>query len=69
MSENKKDAGLAIASMVLGIISFVFFGGILTAIPAIICGHIAIGKVKRGEAKGYGMAIAGLCLGYLSAVI
>ena len=57
--------GLAITSMILGISSLVACMGPLTGIPAVICGHIARGKGKRGDASGDGMALAGLITGYM----
>ncbi len=60
-----QTSGLAITSMVLGICSFLCGG--LTAIPAIICGHIAHSKIKKsqGQQTGVGFAIAGFITGYL----
>lgn len=59
-----KNPGLALASLILGLASLVLFGP-LTAIPAIICGHIALIRLKKERAKnGRGMAIAGLFIGY-----
>ncbi|MBL9146830.1 MAG: DUF4190 domain-containing protein [Verrucomicrobiaceae bacterium] len=62
-------AGSAIASLVLGILSVVFC--CLTGVPAIICGHLARGKIRRsgGAFSGHGMATAGLVLGYVTTVI
>jgi len=59
-----ENSGLAITSMVLGISGF--FCGV-TAIPAVICGHIALSKIKhsQGRLTGGGFAIAGLITGYL----
>lgn len=56
--------GLATASMILGISGFFF---LITAIPAVICGHIARGKIKKsqGTLGGGGLAIAGIITGYL----
>lgn len=56
--------GLAIASMVLGILWLFWIGSIL----AIVFGHVSLGQIKRsnGTQGGRGMAIAGLVLGYLS---
>ncbi len=67
VSGQPENSGLAITSMVLGI--FGFACGI-TAIPAVICGHIALGNIKRshGRQTGGGFAIAGLVTGYLSIV-
>jgi hypothetical protein len=56
--------GLATAALVLGLLEFVTMG--LTAIPAIICGHVARGQIKRTGEQGDGMAVTGLVLGYLA---
>ncbi|MGC6458075.1 MAG: DUF4190 domain-containing protein [Akkermansiaceae bacterium] len=61
--------GTAIASLVCGILSLVFFclcGGIFFGIPAVICGHIALGQVNApdNQQDGRGLAIAGLVCGY-----
>ena len=66
-----KNSGLATASLVLGILSIVLMIiciGPLFAIPAVICGHIALSKIKRsgGTLGGSGTAIAGLVTGYIS---
>ena len=60
-----RTSSLAIWSLVLGILALVLAG--LTAIPAVICGHLALGKIKRsgGSQSGGGLAIAGLVTGYL----
>ncbi len=59
-----KTSVLAIASLVLGILS-VFCFGFLTAIPAIILGIVALVKINRaaGAKTGQGLAIAGLATG------
>jgi Na+-driven multidrug efflux pump len=62
---ESKASGLSIASLICGIASVVCFG-ILAGIPAIVTGHLAMGKVKRGEAGGRGLALAGLIMGYIS---
>ena len=57
--------GKAIASMVLGLLSFLIcFAGI----PAIILGHISRSNIalSKGQLKGEGMALAGLIMGYAS---
>ena len=54
--------GLAIASMVLGIVWIYWIGSIL----AIVFGHVSLHQMKRKPYQtGRGMAIAGLVLGYL----
>ena len=61
-----KTSGLAIWSLVLGILSITCFS-ILSGIPGVICGHKALSKIKysRGALAGQGLAIAGLVTGYL----
>jgi hypothetical protein len=66
------NSGLAIASMVCGIVGYVtcYFVGIL-GIPAVICGHMALSQIQNSAVpmSGRGMAIAGLVLGYLGIAI
>ncbi len=57
-----RTSGLAIASMVLGILWIWWIGSIL----AVIFGHVAISQTHRDPTlRGKGMAIAGLVLGYI----
>jgi hypothetical protein len=66
--EPKK--GLAIASLIFGIIGgYPAFSTV--SIVAIICGHIALNKIKKDHIlyEGKGFAIAGLILGYLGLAI
>lgn len=53
--------------MVLGILSLICFW-LITAIPAVICGHIAYSRINRspGTLCGRGFAVAGLITGYTS---
>lgn len=69
------SSGLAIASMVCGIVSVITscvwcIGGLL-ALVAIILGHIAFSKAKADPSRfgGKGMAAAGLVTGYFGIVI
>ena len=59
-------SGLAIASLICGLGSFLL--SIITGIPAIIMGHIAMSKIKKsqGTIGGHGVALAGTILGYVS---
>jgi hypothetical protein len=57
---------LAIASMVLGVAEF-FTGG-LTAIPAVVCGHMARRQMKQTAQRGDGLATSGLVLGYMAII-
>lgn len=68
------SAGMAVTSMVLGIVALLlsffaiclwFFSGPL-AIAAVITGHIAHSAAKRGASGGGGMAVAGLICGYFA---
>ena len=56
--------GLAIGSLVCGILEFFTLG--LAAVPAIILGYLARGQIRRTGERGDGMAIAGLILGWLA---
>jgi len=56
---SARTSGLAIASLVFSLI------GPIGCIPAIVCGHIALRKIRKEAAvKGYGLALAGLIIGY-----
>ncbi|MEM9235311.1 MAG: DUF4190 domain-containing protein [Verrucomicrobiota bacterium] len=65
---QQKTSGLSVASMVLGILGLCTG---VTALPAIICGHLGLRGIKRsqGQITGGGMAIAGLILGYLMLLV
>ncbi len=64
-----QTSGLAISSLVLGILSFFTLG--LAGIPAVVCGHLALRKIKRspGTQTGGGLALAGLICGYIGFVL
>ena len=61
-----KSSGLAITSLILGILSLTCFL-FLSGIPAVICGHLAYSRIKRsgGALTGNGLALAGLITGYI----
>lgn len=63
---NPKNSALAIWSLVLGVLSLVCFS-IFSAVPAVICGHLAYSRIRRsgGTLAGDGLAIAGLVTGYI----
>lgn len=64
--------GLAIASMVCGIVSFCLcYFVVILSIPAVICGHLALSQIRSSPLPmaGKGMAIAGLVLGYIGITI
>lgn len=65
--------GMAVASMVLGILAVVlcwiwFLGGIL-ALLAIIFGAVGMSKAKKIGGRGKGAAVAGLVLGVIGIVL
>lgn len=55
--------GLAIASVILGLVWMWWMGSIV----AIVLGHLALGQIARsgGRQTGRGLAVTGLVLGYL----
>ena len=57
---------LARASMILGVAEFFSMG--LTAIPAVICGHVAKREMRQTGQRGDGLATAGLVLGYMAII-
>jgi hypothetical protein len=74
------SAGLAVTSMVLGIVGVVgtlfscccgvfAFVGVILGIGAVITGVIALNKCKDGSGEGRGMAIAGVSCGAASIVL
>jgi hypothetical protein len=70
LPSTKPTSGLAIASLVCGIvglISCMFIPGI----PAVICGHMAMKRTDpvTGNQNGRGMAVAGLVTGYIGLVL
>jgi hypothetical protein len=57
---------LARASLILGVAEFFSMG--LTAVPAVICGHVAKREMKLSGQRGEGLATAGLVLGYMAII-
>jgi hypothetical protein len=53
--------GMAIASMVLGIVWVYWIGSIL----ALIFGYVALNEIRKTKQAGEGMAIAGIVLGWI----
>ncbi|HUL24173.1 MAG TPA: DUF1707 and DUF4190 domain-containing protein [Streptosporangiaceae bacterium] len=58
---------LAITSLCCGVAQIMF--GPFATVPAIVCGHIARGQVRRTGEGGAGMALAGLLLGWAGLVL
>ncbi len=65
----QKTSGLAVTSLVLGLLGLCC-PLYLPAIGAIVCGHIARGKITKSEGAlvGGGLALAGLLLGYIGII-
>ena len=63
-ADNRRK-GVAVASFVLGLCSFVLCLSFITAIPAIILGHVARNRAARSPERfsGGGFAMAGIVLG------
>ena len=63
-----KTSGLAIASLVCGITAWTILPIFLTAVAAVITGHMAKKEIRAGGGTitGNGMATAGLILGYVN---
>lgn len=55
--------GAAVGSLICGILEFFTLG--VSAIPAVILGHMARGQIRRTGQRGDGLAVAGLVLGWL----
>jgi uncharacterized membrane protein YvbJ len=65
-AKGERTSGMAIASLILGILGFIFN---LLAILAIIFGAIGISQTNRDpNLKGRGLAIAGLVLGIIGSI-
>ena len=64
-----KTSGLAICSLVFGMLSLLCFG-MFSGIPAVICGHLAQSTINKSEGTigGSGLAIGGLVTGYIGTV-
>ncbi len=62
-----KTNGLAMASLACGVAPFLF--GPVTAIPAIVFGHVARHQIKRTGEQGAGLALAGLILGWATVIL
>jgi hypothetical protein len=57
--------GLAVASLVLGVLWLWWLGSVL----AVVLGHTALAQIRSRGENGRGMAIAGLTLGYVGLAV
>lgn len=73
MAGSQKTSGLALWSLILGIISviviFISPLALILSTVAIILGIISLVSIKKRGLKGKGMAIAGIILGVVSILI
>ncbi len=62
--------GLAVVSLVLGIVSLMSALLLVPAVGAVLAGHLAIHKIRHAnrEMGGHRLAVTGLIMGYLSIV-
>jgi hypothetical protein len=63
--EPEPSSGMATAAAVCGVLSFPLMLSVLTGVPAIVLGALALldRRVREGEAPGKGKAVAGMMLG------
>ena len=62
-------SALPIWTVTLGVFALLTFG--LTAVPSIICGHLALGKTRGKPRRSFERSVttAGLAIGYIGAAI
>ena len=60
----RRTNGVAVAALILGVAEVWTLG--LTAVPALICGHVARAQIRERRQEGSGMATAGIVLGWLA---
>jgi prepilin-type processing-associated H-X9-DG protein len=63
--------GLAVTSLVLGILSYLCLLGPLLAVPGVITGHMALSRIRQypNDLRGHGLAVAGLVMGYVNLAV
>jgi hypothetical protein len=68
-SPEEELPALPIWAFTLGVFALLTFG--LTAVPSIICGHLALARERVGRRRSFAksVALAGLVIGYLGAVV
>jgi hypothetical protein len=69
--QKRPISEFAIASLTLGILSFLQIGGLEKGIAAIVFGILSLRKIARPDsnARGEGLAAAGIVLGIIYAII
>lgn len=73
---GQSRSGLSLAALICGVSGLVlmfvpclWFIAILPGLLGIVMASIALGRIKRGEAEGWGMAIGGLLCGIIGALL
>lgn len=66
-ADARRTNSFAITSLVCGIVGFAGLWPALFA--AIIVGHRAVGEIREAGEDGYGLAKAGMVLGYLGVAL
>lgn len=71
--QQRPGSGLAIASLILGILSVIGFCipvlAPLLGLIAVVLGFVALSRIRAGRAAGRGMAIGGLVTGVLGLIL
>ncbi len=60
-----KTNTLSVFAMIASIAGFIWLLPLIGSIAGAIMGHISLGQIKRTGEKGYGMALAGVIVGWV----
>ena len=68
-SDEDELSALPIWAFTLGVFALLTFG--LTAVPSIICGHLALDRERASRRRSFAksVAVAGLVIGYIGAAV
>jgi hypothetical protein len=66
-SSQEELSALPIWTVTLGVFALLTFG--LTAVPSIICGHLALARERTRRSFAKSVARAGLLIGYIGAAV
>jgi hypothetical protein len=68
--QQRRQNGMAVAALVLGIVGVLFFVVVIPPLLALVFGLVAMGQIKesRGTQDGQGLAVAGVVLGAVGLV-
>lgn len=63
-SKRNSNTGLPVSEKynTLAVVAFIL--AFFVSIAAVVLGHIALSQIKRTNERGWGLAVAALCLGY-----